>query len=254
MSEHRLDRIVIERPRSGMRISSRRIKGHKKELGRITKEATIDGLLQPYLIKTRNRTKSFSDHISPLYRWLRSKVGQPWDKVYGELCWKLDSTTLSGQHILSHVWGFVERHVVIIDGIPYQKDRQNHALNGWRNQLYVHPETGILCLAPKRKKAKSQPCDNIANIVQVDPLHQYRKLDGVWYFVTFGSVLYKEVANDILPHKELTYFKKIVKDVLLNQELSYNSAYREYGSPIYARHKRHATKKEIKKIKQRRGS
>ncbi|MDY7015891.1 MAG: hypothetical protein SVX43_20315 [Cyanobacteriota bacterium] len=230
MSEHRLDKIVIERPRGGMRISSRRIKGQKKELERITVEATEEGLLQPYLIKTRNRTKYFSDHLAPLRRWLRSQVGQPWDRVYGELCWKLDPTTLSGQHILSHVWDFVERYVVIIDGIPYRRNRQNYSLSGRWNCLYIHPETGILCLAPQRKKVNSKPS---GDIVKVDSWHQYRKLDTIWYFVTFDKVPYKE----------------IVKDIILQKELTYLTAYREYGTQIYACHKRHATKKEIKKIK-----
>jgi hypothetical protein len=233
MSEHRLDRIVIERPRGGMRISSRKIKGHKKELARITVEATEHGLLQPYLIKTRNRTKYFSDHLAPLQRWLHSKVGQPWNSVYSELCYNLDITTLSGQHILSHVWDFVERHVVIIDGVPYRKDRPDYSLIGWRDRFYVHPETGILCLVPRLAKAKPQIRDDV---VQIDAYHQYRKLDRVWYFVTFESVPYKGT----------------VIDVLLQKELDRDTAYREYGSTIYAYRKRHATKKEIKKIERQR--
>lgn len=233
MSEHRLDRIVIERPRSGMRMSSRRIKGHKKELDRITVEATVDGFLQPYLIKTRNRTKYFSDHLAPLRRWLRSRVGQPWDVVYSELCRKLDITTLSGQHILSHVWDFVERHVVILDDVPYKKDRQDYRLTGWRDRFYVHPETSILCLVPRIKKTEPQSC---IEIVQIDSHHQYRKLNSVWYFVTFESV----------PHKGK------VTDILLRKPVDRDTAHREYDSAIYACHKRHATKKEIKKIEQQR--
>ena len=55
MSEHRLAEIVIERPRSGMRMSSRRLKGEKKRLYQLTLEASEDGLLSPYLIKPRQQ-------------------------------------------------------------------------------------------------------------------------------------------------------------------------------------------------------
>ncbi len=43
MSEHRLDEITIERPRGGMRQSSRRLKGVRKKLDRLTLEASEDG-------------------------------------------------------------------------------------------------------------------------------------------------------------------------------------------------------------------
>jgi hypothetical protein len=57
MSEHRLNEIVIERPRVGMRIPSTSIKGFKKALHKLTVEASEDGLLNPYIIKVRNRSK-----------------------------------------------------------------------------------------------------------------------------------------------------------------------------------------------------
>jgi hypothetical protein len=76
MSEHRLGRAVIERPRRGMRLSSRRLTGHKKTLAKLTEEASTDGLLSPYLVKTRNRTKSFSDSLGALRRWLRCDISR----------------------------------------------------------------------------------------------------------------------------------------------------------------------------------
>jgi hypothetical protein len=68
MSENRLAENVIERPRGGLRISSRKVKGQKTSLVRLTEEATTDGLLSPYLIKPTRKTKWFSDCLGPLYR------------------------------------------------------------------------------------------------------------------------------------------------------------------------------------------
>ncbi|GAB1538106.1 hypothetical protein NUACC21_07640 [Scytonema sp. NUACC21] len=116
MSEHRLSEIVIERPRGGMKISLKKVTGFKKQLHKITEDAIQDGLLNPYLIKPRNKSKYLSDHLGPLRRFLRSKVGQPWNEVYSQLCQRLDSNTMAGKHVIDHVWDYVERHVEIIDG------------------------------------------------------------------------------------------------------------------------------------------
>lgn len=188
MSEHRLDRIVIERPRGGMRISLRKVKGQKISLIKLTEEASTDGLLSPYLIKPRNKTKYFSDCLGPLYRWLESHVGEYWDDVYSKLCQILDITTLSGQHIVSHVWGYVERNVVLIDRVPYRKNYGHHfdrPLGYWHQQFYVHPETGILCFAKRIPKVPKKKPDDF---VFVDAYHHYRKIDDLWYAIELADL------------------------------------------------------------------
>ncbi|KAF3888063.1 MULTISPECIES: hypothetical protein [Nostocales] len=238
MSEHRLGEIVIERPRHGMRISLRKCTGYKKTLQKITDEAGEDGLLSPYLIKPRHRTKSFSDHLGPLYRWLRSKVGKPWNEVYGELCLHLDITTLSGQHILFHVWGFVERDVIIIDGIPYKKSNQSQPLGKysgyrWRQYLYVHPDTGLLCLV---EPIPNTPTKKPDDVVVVNNYHQYRKINDIWYLVVFAD----------FPSMPGNY---LATDVLLQLNLYRWDACKKYGREIYALGKQQCNKKEIKHIK-----
>lgn len=239
MSEHRLGEIVIERPRGGMRISAKKLKGYKKTLHQITQEATEDGLLSPYLIKIRNRTKHFSDHLGPLRRWLRSKVGQRWDAVYKELCQQIEMRTLIGQHLMFHVWQYVERNVELIDGVPYPKKRhlysENHPIGYWRDELYVHPDTGILCLAkktPKKdvKKHRKQQDD----VVAIGPYHQYRKIDDVWYLVTLKDIPEMGKPTDILQKKGIESW--------MGKQL--------YGREVYAISKQQCSKKEIKFILQ----
>ncbi len=187
MSEHRLAENVIERPRGGHRISSRRVKGQKIALVKLTEEASTDGLLSPYLIKPRKKTKWFSDCLGPLYQWLQSHVGEYWDDVYSELCQLLDITTLSGQHIVSHLWAYVERNVVLIDGVPYHKNRRHSSLplGYWYKRLYVHPETGILCLAKRIPKVHEKKPDDF---VLIDPYHHYRKIDDLWYLIKLADI------------------------------------------------------------------
>ncbi|GEM_PF-862854 len=239
MSEHRLGEIVIERPRGGMRISAKKLTGYKKELQKITEEASEDGLLSPYLIKIRKRTKHFSDHLGPLRRWLYSKIGQPWDAVYKELCQQIETKTLIGQHLLVHVWQFLERDVELIDEVPYNKKRYSYSerrqLGYWRDQLYVHPDTGIVCLAKRKPNKDIKKRHNKRDdLVVIDPYHQYRKLDDLWYLVTL---------QDIPPMGKPT-------DVVLKTSIQTGIAWQEYGREVYAVSKQQCGKKEIKFIMQ----
>lgn len=235
MSEHRLGEIVIERPRGGRRISITKITGYKKALKKITDEASEDGLLNPYLIKSKQlvqRTKYFSDNLGPLRRWLRSKVGQPWDIVYSELCQCIETKTLCGQHLLSHVWGFVEPNVVLIDGVPYPKINpayRQQPLAYWRDEFYVHPDTGILCFLKKIPKELPKKRDDL---VVIDSYHQYRKLNGLWYLITL---------QDFPPLQDIT-------DIVLKTTLKPWQGKCEYGREVYAINKRQCNKKELRLI------
>lgn len=227
MSEHRLHELTIERPRGGMRLSSRRLKGVRKTLDRLTDVASEDGLLSPYFIKVRGKTKHFSDHLAPLRQFLYSQLGQPWDRIYSELCQSLDSSTLSGQHILSHLWDYVERYVEIVDGIPCRKSStyRGRELGKWRYyQFYIHPDTGVLCLAERIPKAPPKPVDDF---IKLDAYHHYRRVDGIWYHMT--------VAN--LPSFGCFW------DVMLKEFVS-----RERGKSTYIIQKRQCNKKEVRWI------
>ncbi|QIR35805.1 hypothetical protein HCG51_02900 [Tolypothrix sp. PCC 7910] len=234
MSEHRLSEIVIERPRSGARIPLKKQTGYKKQLYKLTQDATEDGLFNHYLIKTRYKSKYLSDHLGPLRRLLRSKVGQPWNDVYSELCQRLDHNTMAGQHVIGHIWDYVERYVEIIDGIPYRKSHRGFELPlDWsnRDRFYIHPDTGILCAvekAPRKQKQKTQETDFII----IDNYHEYQKLNDIWYVITFGNFPQKPNHNTKDSLTGLT-------DILWH---------RYYGLPFYAVSKRQCSKKEIRVI------
>src|SRR4051794_23574417 len=53
--------------------------------------------------------KAFSDLLGPLRRFLRRQVGRPWSVVFSEMCAHLDRRTLSGRHVWTHVWSYVQR-------------------------------------------------------------------------------------------------------------------------------------------------
>ncbi|MGD1919574.1 MAG: hypothetical protein ACFCAD_12205 [Pleurocapsa sp.] len=246
MSEHRLDKIVIERPRMGMRISSQ--KSIRKQIKQQLQQEKYDyqeseiGSLKPcYKEAVRGiRSKYFSDHLSPLYKWLRSKVGQPWDNIYTELAQLLEFNTLSGQHILVHVWQFVAREVVIIDDVPYNMAGY-YPLGHWRRggELYVHPETGILSLAKPQPKTKPKQRQDY---FWINRYHQYYKLNDILYLVYF-----RLIPEPFMTSKGKTKVIK-VRDVLQQKIVDYSKL--TNNSSIYAYHKRQCNKKEIRWIEE----
>jgi hypothetical protein len=48
----------------------------------------------------RSLTPCFADKLSPIYRFLDSKVGRPWSAVRSELFQKFDTRTTPGRHVL----------------------------------------------------------------------------------------------------------------------------------------------------------
>lgn len=56
---------------------------------------------------------SFSDRLNPVERFLQARAGQPWDKVFSELCEKYDRRSLKGWHIID---GHVKRNMVAVPG------------------------------------------------------------------------------------------------------------------------------------------
>ena len=207
MSEHRLNEIVIERPRSGMRLSSTKVKGFQKSLYKLTKIATEDGLLSPYLIKTKTRTKYLSDHLGPLRRLLRSKVGKPWDEVYSELRKRLDFITVTGLHVLSHVWDFVYKDVEIIDGEVYVKPgtrRFGGGFGGRTDRFYVHPETGILCFFESFPSTWQPKTTIRSEKIAIDAYHEYHKINDFWYEVEFKDFPPVVIARDVVLEKQIS--------------------------------------------------
>uniref|UniRef100_A0ACD5GVA2 Uncharacterized protein n=1 Tax=Desertifilum tharense IPPAS B-1220 TaxID=1781255 RepID=A0ACD5GVA2_9CYAN len=179
-----------------------------------------------------NCAKYFSDHLVPLRRLLRSKVGQHWDDIYSELCQRLDRKTVIGQHVFHHIWDIVERDIIMVDGVPYRKVRRKDTeptpFSHWRGGLYIHPETGILCLAQN----KSQPVPEKRDCIVIDTNHCYQQIDQLWYFVTLREIPEGEIVWDVV-------LKNYIK------RSSWMGAI-----PQYAASKRQCNKKELKRIEQ----
>lgn len=108
--------------------------------------------------RLRNRAcKEFTDVLAPLRGYLRKQVGRPWDRVWSELCATLDRRSLTGLHIFQHIEWEVDtkcwlnaRGEVMESRRFYSSNAPSRPVEG----LYVHPRTGLLCAAPRRRRAR----------------------------------------------------------------------------------------------------
>ncbi len=171
--------VLIERPRSGMRIK-------RQPLPRLrTTDWDGEEFAEPTL-PLPNRTKWFDDHLSPLKRWLRKQVNRPWDKVYSELSQGIDRRSTVGQHLIDHVKSEVARHCVRTeDGRLVRPDDWT-----WRSDvegLYVDPRTGILRW--KQRKTNRQHLqdrqraerERLRDVRWLAPKLLLQRENGIWF-------------------------------------------------------------------------
>ncbi|MBC7880701.1 MAG: hypothetical protein H7Y37_05150 [Anaerolineae bacterium] len=266
MSEHRLDRITIERPRRGGH-------GKPKRLRRLAQDNTrfvepLDGAdlgdLETYELDVLDNLprqisgrkeaqhagnhKYLTDNLKPLERYLHKQVGRPWDKVYSELCKRLDRSTVSGMHVFSHIHQFVKGFIepgkdnYYYDQIIFEQIGKRMVPHlsggGWQskrplyNALFIHPSTGMLTLA--KPKVAVKPLIEQVVLNGCD----YRKIDGNWFDVCFQK----------LPAVSVDGSKVRVFDVLAGRQMTIAEAHNLYGKRVYAESKRQCNKYEIRAI------
>ncbi|MFK7906773.1 MAG: hypothetical protein AB8B69_16695 [Chitinophagales bacterium] len=93
-------------------------------------------------VKLSGNYKYFGNTAKPLKRFVNSKVGQNWDRVYSELNKKIDKRTGTGQYLFEQLLLYVEADTVCIEGKAYRSNGEKLFDNRWhgsRIQLYVHP-------------------------------------------------------------------------------------------------------------------
>lgn len=100
--------------------------------------------------KRYGRTKEFGENLNPLFGFIRTSVGKPWDKSYSELCRTFNMKSVINQHILQHLFQTVEIKTFEHEGevcyrVGYYKASRIEPVKSKHGpEYYVHPRTGIL--------------------------------------------------------------------------------------------------------------
>lgn len=159
-----------------------------------------EGMRKRY--KVGGNWKTFGENLNPLLGFIRKSVGKPWNDSYGELCSVFNMNSVINQHIVQHLFDFVERHVYLEDGELYYRtnwgSRRRRVL-GWDGCMYyVDPADGILKENTSRtsyrtyqrlKKAEEDMKEAINRRVISSTL-EYRRRDeeGPWFACTIAQV------------------------------------------------------------------
>lgn len=188
-----MSKVVTERPREGHFLPGRktrlRIRRYDPEKDYDDLPKRVSGSRNKHLInrqekfrRSYKKVKEFSDLLGPLQRFLRSKVGRPWDEVYSEMKQCLDSRKVTGQHIFDHVKWEVESDPVIGEDGKIYKSYPHYGERPLLQGLYVDPRTGLLCWAEQEEPAPPPP--EITYIPHTE-FSGHFKNDGLWRFISF---------------------------------------------------------------------
>jgi len=113
MSKKHLAKTAIEGGRANSNKWARREshaeeRAYEKEF--ISKVIIDPDLADKIVIKKRKKVhKYFSYNLTPVYKWIASHIGQPWNDVYSKIRQKFDVRTTDGRHVVyDHLIGSVE--------------------------------------------------------------------------------------------------------------------------------------------------
>lgn len=147
-------------------------------------------------------TKSFNEHLTPLYGIIRKAVGRKWDDFYSELKENFDTRSVINNHILEHLYD----RIAVGSDLWYDEDGVL-MYRGYRGspaepitdrgpEYYVDPKDGIIKInvgnvgwrqynARRRAEDKAEKLKTHRVIDSDTELH---KIDDVWFEVKYRNV------------------------------------------------------------------
>jgi hypothetical protein len=228
-----MHKVIVEEPRHGGNSKRRRRDALPFDL-----LPTKEGMRRPHVYR-----KSFGEHLGPLKRWLRSKVGQRWNDVYSEACAVIKPNDVVRLHIRTHMMDYVKRYTFMRNGEVWFFDRFYEAPVSslvsptvWPN-FYVHPETGILHEAQQWKKSREpwpkRKTTRAAVSKWVGKSLFLAKLNGLWF------------ACEMRPYSEAP--ERPPFDLIANNRIADTHAYELYERFVYCVYKRQLSRRELKR-------
>jgi len=200
-------KVIVERPRWGG--GARFPRGAGRDGSDLENLPPRQPIKRPWM--ARGLEKGLNENLAPLRRYLLSNVGRPWDKVFGEICERINFDSAVQLHIWQHVKQYVCLDAVRTPG-GYADSRGLLAV--WP-PFVVDSKTGLLRKNDASRwwrrwkwRRERQPADS--NLVRIDDTHSCRRINGIWYEVelrpvprdlsfVFDAVARKPVA-EIPPH------------------------------------------------------
>lgn len=134
-------KVIVERPRWASR--------HAPAV-KLKKDADFDRNfvgLKRHAWEQARYTKSLSENLAPLKRYLHKQRGRRWDDVFSEICQSLDTTSTVKMHVREHVEDFIMVRICVDRQgmwLGQHRWRGTQPLDRWWPDLYVDPDDGII--------------------------------------------------------------------------------------------------------------
>jgi hypothetical protein len=221
-------KVIVERPRSAV-WAGKKPKGSRRRLRDYGEDSppAFEGIRARWL----GQRNFFNEHLGPLRRYLDSQVGRPWDKVFSEICARINRNSVVQDHVRDHVEQYVNRDVLLVDGVPCYSTGRLYGQplrESWSRGWYVCPRTGLLRRVPRETRPKSHCSPKKPPVyIRVSDTLQCRLIDDAWHLVTLKP----------LPDPYYNKEKSRKTDVLLGQpvaNLTSVEARQQYGADVYA--------------------
>lgn len=214
-------KLLVERPRLGGGGKYRR--GLLREWQRVP----LDEWPKSEAIKERctRHPKMLNENLAPLWRFLRSRCGRPWDEVYGEICQQINRDSAVQLHVWQHLmWGVARTPLRIQKLLAHARRFRS------RNNFYVEPDTGILReVCGRRKRWPSRVPDRL----EANGRH-YRRIEGIWYEIDLAPI----------PPGGIRFWDAVLR----RSSPSARELHDVHGRDAYAVRKRQLNKREIRRL------
>src|SRR5689334_8741261 len=100
-------KVIVERPRYGGGLKFQRNADRKWQCLPVDERPRAEAIKARWR-QSKVQPKRLNENLAPLRRFLRSRVGRPWDEVYSEICERINRDSAVQLHIWQHLWDYVE--------------------------------------------------------------------------------------------------------------------------------------------------
>lgn len=148
--------------------------------------------------------KEFNENLNPLKGYLRTRVGKPWNDTYSEIRTNFDARKVINNHILEHLFQYVEIDVIIVDGkpcfpYPYNGNAYRDVREGY-SDYFVDPRDGLLKATNAdlhRKRAReerkaSEAAELKKKRIDISEDSSLFLIHGVWMLFTLADIPARE--------------------------------------------------------------
>jgi len=251
-----MSKVIVEAPRlGGARKHPRPGGGSKKHRALV---ADLESSLHQGMRRIHKDRKGFNEHLAPLRRFLESRVGKYWPKVYAEICENLRPSSTVQQHVRDHLEDFVAVRTSVKDGVIWVHGRRRvHRLDEGRGRLYVHPVSHCLlrnkdwtrrrsAYEKRMALAAAEIAERRRNLVGNRQLH---KLRGCWFEVTLAPIESRR-QTFCEPHgHETRPVMGVRRDEVIDAGLSDLGGGKLYGRyDVFAVAKRQLSHRDLRKL------